>query len=368
MRSAWLPCIVVLVAVLLPSPGRGQERFRASSILTEAVRVGEAFSDSVEFERIVDARLGHGLLWVLEPREVRAFDEAGRPRLRFGGSGEGPGDLFVPTRLRVDSLVHVFDARLARVTRFSPDGEPVGTSQAPPFVAAGQVVPIGEDRTLVVTSARFSFGGPASDPYQHVVLVGGGAADTLASLRVGGAIWHRRGERSPWGVADTGAGRLGAWDLSGDSLLALVDGRTGDVRWLCLDGEPRPCGEARTGGDASPFTGSDADRVLAELSERRGVPERDLELTEIPAWRSVAREAVFSDDGDQLWIMGDGGPRGGGTWTVLSREEGVKARVEFERPTWIRAVSGDGMLAVTHGGFDEAILILYRWRNGRPPF
>jgi hypothetical protein len=64
----------VTAYVCIAASASVQQTGGASGVLAEGLRLGEGIEPTVAFERINDVAFGDGVVWVLEPRQVRAFD------------------------------------------------------------------------------------------------------------------------------------------------------------------------------------------------------------------------------------------------------------------------------------------------------
>ncbi|HKP74149.1 MAG TPA: 6-bladed beta-propeller, partial [Longimicrobiaceae bacterium] len=232
----------------------GQSADRPRAMLTPLVTIGgDAASGPYAFHRVTDVAAGpDGSVYVLDVGDqvVKVFDAAGRFVRRLGRRGMGPGEFTHPVGLTVDSVVTVFDALQSRVSVFSLAGVHLRTRRlpAPNGVALATRYPLRDGFAVGMTAARHSYGSPMDDPHHTVLLVGpdGRLADTLLVYHSGATIWHAAGATLPWGIAASDFGPAGAWAVLGDSVVALVDGYGGSVRWLLVSaGRVRPLHAAR---------------------------------------------------------------------------------------------------------------------------
>lgn len=105
--------------------------------LEEVVRVGTVDGATEEmFGWITDVELGpDGLIYVLDAQasNVRVFEDTGRFVRTIGGPGSGPGELRSPYSLRIDADGTLWIAEEAnrRYSRFTLEGENIGTLAAP---------------------------------------------------------------------------------------------------------------------------------------------------------------------------------------------------------------------------------------------
>ncbi len=96
--------------------------------------------------------------------DVAVFDPSGRYQRRFGHKGQGPGEFQYPMIMRIQNrIVHLYDMQLRRSTRYSTEGEYLGSSRfvmpmtmmsqpGDPSWSFSGIQQISEDRFLVQTS------------------------------------------------------------------------------------------------------------------------------------------------------------------------------------------------------------------------
>jgi len=355
-------CLGSLLFGTVCSGADAQETETASNLVQERLRIGEGYNPAVTFETIVAAEFGRDFLWVLDRHQVSSFDHNGNLVESFGREGTGPGEFLGASHFSIDSLIHVHDVRLGRETVFRPDGTVVETISVPldQLGGAGRVLHLIGGSQLLVSTARFSAQEAGSDPFQHVVLRYRDRADTVASIRASGALWVRdRG----YGVLDSGAGFGGAFAVSGDTLVFVINGYDGQGRWFCGPSF-RLCDEQPLGLRGRPFDRAAIRAMLNREEDETGRRFRESEIRFLPDSFSVAVDAVFSTSASEVWVQNDGNHRGGHLFTVLSRGGGVRRRVRFDHPVRIRAVGPLGILASQRGDYDESILVWYGWVEG----
>lgn len=88
-------------------------------------RAGGALEDTTLLRpRLIAARSGWVYVYDYGDQQVKALDERGRLRWRFGRGGQGPGEFANPFDLEVgrDGRVWVLDAGTARITVLTPGG------------------------------------------------------------------------------------------------------------------------------------------------------------------------------------------------------------------------------------------------------
>jgi 6-bladed beta-propeller protein len=161
-----------------------------------------------------------GRVYVVDPprHDVVVFDDAGSELLRFGGRGEGEGELNYPTAVAAapDGTLLVVDALNFRVVRFSADGRYLGTfgeagegegafarPKAVAVDAAGRIYVSDAERDVV---AVFD----AAGTFEYVLgSSGSGPGELLLPAGVAVAAAHLF-------VADSQNGRIQVFELLGD--------------------------------------------------------------------------------------------------------------------------------------------------------
>lgn len=174
----------------------------------------------------------------------------------FGRHGEGPGEFRYPTRMSLtDRTIQVFDAPLKRVTLFDHEGEVLETRTLNENGGAFDIVlPLRYGKSLGATTgiqlrhdiirlvgqsrALIRREGPgARHSTDRIVAIVDSASETVDTiLRYDHGLILRV---SPRGVGPLRRywGPGAAWTVSGDSLIALVDGFHGAVRILSIEPE-----------------------------------------------------------------------------------------------------------------------------------
>ena len=368
LESCWqrvLPFAWIGLGGLLPTQVTGQAITPSAEILAERFSIGAGMDPEVVLHRVMDADFALGQIWILEPERLRAFDLDGLLLSEVGRAGAGPGEFLLAARLEVDSLLHVFDPRLTRETVLRPSGDLVEIKAIPrsQVGGSGSSIRLQGGAELVVTTPRFSAHGAGHDPNAHLILFRGSEGDTLLSIRSNGALWQ---QGSAYGGFDTGFGDSGAWDLGGDSLLALIDGYNGTVLWRCAP-HYEPCGQTDLGLKPQPATREDLSRIVEAASAQSRRRLRQEDVIDRPPLVSAARAGVMSKDGKWLWIQNDGDHLGGQHFSVVERGTGLRGRVTFDAPVRVYAVGQDGLLIGQRGQFDETIVTWMEWIRW-PPF
>lgn len=347
---------------------RGDPRFVLTPLLTIG---GDAAAGAYTFNRVSDVAAGpDGTIYVFDAGDqmVKAYTAAGRFVRRFGRRGMGPGEFTHPVGLRVDSVVTVFDAAQNRYSAFSLAGEHRRTRRlsAPGGVALATRYPLRDGLAVGMTAARHSLGSPANDPYHTVLLIApdGRLADTLLVYHSGATVWHPVNATIPWGIAASDFGPAGAWAVTGDSLVAVVDGYGGVVRWLAVaGGRTRQLRAARLPNPARAI--SQADLAAVERTLRAESPDRlgRVALEPPPRW-SAATRALFGDDG-ALWIQNGNSPDESRTWTVFDREGHFLRRLQLPAGFLLRSIRGDRLYGVAKTDLDVDMVRVFRLQEQR---
>jgi 6-bladed beta-propeller len=365
IAAACSACILFSGGAAAQGGVRGEPRF----VLTPLVTIGgDDAGEAYTFNRVSDVVSGaDGTLYVLDAGDqaVKAYDDAGRFLRRFGRRGAGPGEFTVAVGLRVDSVVTVFDATQSRYSVFSLAGEHRRTRRlpAPGGVALATRYPLRDGFAVGMTAARHSLGSPANDPFHTVLLIApdGGLADTLLVYHSGGTVWHPVNAVLPWGIAASDFGPAGAWAVLGDSVVAVVDGYGGTVRWLAIaGGRARQLRAARLPIPSRAITREDlaaVERRLREESRRR------VALEPPPRW-SAATRALFADDG-ALWIQNGNGAEESRIWTVFDREGRYLRRLQLPAGFALRSIRGDRLYGVAKTDLDVDVVRVFRLEEQR---
>jgi hypothetical protein len=248
-----------------------------------------------------------GLLFVLDGGEqvVRVYGPDGAYRFSFGRSGGGPGEFVRPSRIVVDSVVHIFDEGQRRVSLFGLDGQLRDTRQLPDLggINLTMLQRLVDGSYIGTTTPRFSVGHASHAPDITVIRLAPGSSrpDTLISYHSGGVAWVNEDRPGHWGLAPSGLGAGGGWALLGDSVIATVDGYGGSISWYRVGRDGISLAERRSLG----LRGADiaaADVRAAERQIRESRPDRLGKLRLImPPKRTAAIRALFGDDGT-LWV------------------------------------------------------------------
>jgi hypothetical protein len=309
-----------------------------------------------------------GEIYVLDAGEkaVRVYTPTGRFVRRFGRAGGGPGEFLMPVAIRVDSLVRVSDLGQNRMTYFALDGRHVRTArtEVPGDATLLRVTPLRNGQVVATTTTRMEVttgrSGRTGSPYAAVVTVGPGTRlDTLLQRRSGAAVFHPREGQVPFGMIDTHAGEGGAHAVLGDSLVATVEGYTGEVRWYRADRQGLTLVRTRQLPSRSrPVTQDDVRRMERELYARHPDLPRRLVL-EPPPRISIATQALFAPDGS-LWIRNTAGRNHAHVWTVFDAAGEITLRLSLPAGFDLRHVRGDRLYGVARTENDAPVVQVYR--------
>lgn len=320
------------------------------------------------FYRITGIAVSPGnLIYVLDggERVVRAYGPDGAHRFSFGRSGGGPGEFLRPSRIVVDTLVHVFDAAQRRVSMFDLDGQLRETRQLPDLgdLNLTQLHRLADGSYIGATTPRFAIGQSAHAPDVTVVRVAAGEsmADTLISFHSGGIAWTDEDNPGRWGLAPLGLGAGGAWALLGDSVIATVDGYLGIVSWYRGGGQEVSLVERRSlGQTGSEISAGELQTVEHQIRER----PRQARLGKLrlipPPRHSAATRALFGDDGT-LWIRTPLEDAAGDVraWLGFRRGEATPARLVVAADFDLQLVRGGRLYGSARTPLGSPVLRVY---------
>ena len=266
---------------------------------------------AVELFRVTAARfLPDGALAIANAgaQEILVLDAAGPVTRRFGRSGEGPGEFLWISTLDVDGAGNLlaYDPHLARLTRFTPEGEVLETRAVMPPSRVVDLEPLTvlpDGRILAVYGSQrvFAPGGERRDSTPLFLFAAAGeAADTLGVWPAQEWSYKAVGNgvsRSPVGFGRTlaRAGRNGRAALgSTDSVdITVYDG--GNVVMRIAGPGPGPA-----------VTDADVQRWREEtlLSFSPGMPEGARRVFEEAPHRATfpAFSALLVDAARCIWI------------------------------------------------------------------
>ncbi len=282
--------------------------------------------DELMFGRVASAALdGAGNLVVADGQsnEIRVFDRGGNHLRTFGGAGEGPGEFRSlegawPTS---DGIIVAVDNQLARITRFGPEGELLGSASfkeqdfertdrlaGPDAVlsrvrAAPEEPRTPEERVQQIMAVA-GMGGGTDHVIRHSL--DGALIDTVATLpgeasvlssRGGGASLRFSLRRIPLSPVpalwSNGAGHIAITE--GSSYEFSLYGPSGALERIVRLAEEPPL---RTDADLEAYVRGNADEPMDQAAVRAALRRyEEMEIPErLPAWAGL----VLADNG-QLW-------------------------------------------------------------------
>jgi hypothetical protein len=305
-------------------------------------------------------------VYVVDPSvpAVRIYDRFGRHIRSFGRAGRGPGEMIQPTSVEVDSLVHVFDPAQQRTVSYSRNGEHLRTARfdIPLPMSVLRTHSMRSGYTLIHSLPTFALGRPEHQPNELLLARSNtGSVDTIASFHSGGAMYHPEGRTMPWGVIQTDLGRGGAWAVTGDSALVVIDGRSGVLtRYSFHPDGYRVVQRVRLDVQGAPPDGSDATRARRQLEQTTRRSARGFRIL-LPPYRSAFTGAVSAGDAG-TWLQGR--VDNGKTHVVFVPSLTGPLR-EFELDGRIRLLSADThqLLTAVERADGTILLRMYQWHQ-----
>ncbi|NIR45954.1 MAG: hypothetical protein GWN99_16065 [Gemmatimonadetes bacterium] len=141
-------------AVAVSASARATERVHAVTRWDTVFAVGGAADDStLLLPRLIAAGKGAVYAYDYGDNSVKAFDDGGRLRWRFGRRGEGPGEFMNPFDIDVgpDGTIWVLDVDAGRITHLSSEGSLLGLFR-PEVTVFESLVPGNERVTIMSVS------------------------------------------------------------------------------------------------------------------------------------------------------------------------------------------------------------------------
>lgn len=302
-----------------------------------------------------------------EYRTLRLFDSAGRFLRGMGRAGQGPAEFVNPLGLSVvDSTIHVVDLS-GRLTAFSMDGRYL-YDRSLPQIAGGRaryLFPLRHGYSFVVRAGRYSTAG--TDNRELLVLtsdVAGRAADTLSSHDPGTVL-----RRSPPPVAQMLQPAAipmppeAVWAVGGDSLIVIIDGYRGTLRWLAVTPTglvQRPV--RRLAWEPQPFGGpADMNNVRDRVLARH--PGMQIVELVVPRFLGRAWRAILDDQG-RAWINLFDGLDLTTTWLVVSQDaDDLPETVTLPDGFYLHAVANGRLYGTTRTSLDVPVVQVLRLRG-----
>lgn len=360
-----------VAAACMPAAGEAQRAREPAppELVLERTIGGDLVDDAYLFDRIAAIAVGPGgSVYVLDggSRSVKVYDAAGRFVRSFGREGRGPGELVRPIGMTLDSVIRVFDGAQNRAATFSLMGEHRRTARlsAVENLNIAQEFPLRHGFSLAVTLPGYSLGSEVHEDRVVVAVLrpGSAAADTLARFDAGATIWHAAGEALPWGLASSRFGAAGTWAVHGDSLVAVADGRSGQVTiYRSSPGGVRVHRRGTLGVTGRPVTPADLRALEQQLRASRNNLPRRIEFRAPSHW-SVATRALFAADG-ALWVENGQGALPGNFWTWFPPGEASPLRVRLPDGFVLRAVRDGRLYGVARTANDSEVVRVYRWNR-----
>ncbi len=362
--------VLLGLAVSLSSASAAQTASIREATARRALTVGgdDAAGDAYLFLSLVDAKvLPNGNLAVLDRGEsnLRLFDAHGRFLRSTGRKGQGPGEFSNPTTIRVAGNRLLVHAGGNRIAAFDLDGKHLRTtgvdldSLRHPRVALrhGWVLQKRSAATLATVST------PKRDLFEYAILQRRGrrGADTVATIARGLFVELLNGRA---GNSSSSFGNSGDFGVLADSIVVVVDGTTGSVRWLRLDEHAvTVVREERIPLPIRPVTATDLEREERRMAGRgggvslstgggRAAPrDRTFRAIVAPAVFSVATAVRVSPDG-HVWVQIPDDPQGSKLWLIYP-PTGAPLRVALVKGFVPFDVHGLRIIGLQRVGADE---------------
>ena len=298
---------------------------------------------------------GTVVLTDLAASQVVVIDSQGRVIRRIGGRGEGPGEFRSPSwigRCSGDSLI-VWDPRLRRISKLSPDGSIMGQLTPPFYPVELQCGPQGLIGAIIVDDPAASAPLSENAPLIHgSLLVTRTFLDTVAFLRQ-----LPFGRSRPLGAKATFAledgtliygfpdsARAQIWDLTTGSVVAI------------------PAGHANVVPTDSIYAAAVEDilSVMAVPAEREPFRTSFLDIpmpATVPSYR-----AIKVDHLSRLWIVTS--PLGTSRTEIEIRDQrgNAVAAVQLAGTHSLLDVDESRFLTLSRDSLDSQVLSVYSWR------
>jgi len=329
----------------------------------------DAADDRFLFTKLADVQVsGDGRIFGLDFREaeIKVFSPAGQYLFKFGRRGSGPGEFGSPFFFHIRDSIVIVPAGIGRVATFDLAGKHRRTYAVPIDSVDKPVFPLRDGWRLQhlrsTSRATVRTGHDKFWDYLVVRAPKSRMVDTVARLWKQGYFELRNGVA---GAMNTRFGASGDWALHGDSLVAIVDGYDGFVRWLKVGADGlREIRRESLGVKGEPVSTSD---VALEMDTKRqqqvtlsggGRSEQAaprLTLLNPPSHWSVATRALFSLEGTLFVRLADK-PTGERVWRVFPAS-GTAFDIAFPRGFTPTAARGDRIYGTEFTTEDGVIAI-----------
>lgn len=307
-------------------------------VVEQEVDIGAAEGDSAyQFGQIASIAVGDdSTVYVLDAqnRDVRVFDKAGRFVRRFARPGSGPGELSQGAAAVIvvpGDTVLVPDLMRERITRFSPEGEPIGTTLLPMSGGLSVRWATTSDHMLVQQTRAFPMGAATPASSGDFLLLRdrhGELLDTLLALPAGKSVQFQSGRIPRMRLFDSEP----VWILTSDDRIAFGINTEYSIGLYTRDGTLERI--IRRASTQRPVTEADRDAFLRFLREgmtAQGMPpEQAQQFLDNIAFADFypAFAALLGGPDGSLWIQ-----------RIQTAEDVAAAGGEFDAqdvgaPTW----------------------------------
>lgn len=244
-----------------------------------------------------------------------------------------------------DRGVLVRDAGNQRSTLFSLDGRRIGTFPYPRDSQISRITKLRDGRELVViTESPRQLTQPGPVPVIRAIVrrAGSREGDTLAVFARDRG-WNSGSARGGMWLT-LGFGDGGAVASFGDTLVAVVDGRAGILKWFLAAASGLTLFRVDTLTAPLAVTPADIEEATERISRSAvgtgggpgtGAPVR---LADVPEYWSVADRAMFAPDGE-LWVRRPSRGTAPQSWWVL-RPDGTRNEIALPLGFALQAIHG----------------------------
>jgi hypothetical protein len=291
--------------------------------------------------------------------QVRIYDADGRFVRAFGRRGSGPGEFLMPFGIVArDSVLHISDASLRRITTYTRNGHYVADHRMPewPVTAFSSMSLLKHGFAITASNPSYGSRGVFLDIAVQLLRPNQARVDTLVTYS-SGLVLHRDGRN--FQSASVRLGEGGAWAASGDSMVVLADARRGIVTWFWVDEDGlREWRRVDLRWRPEPITR--ADRVEIEQRFRASRTElrtASLDLILPREWGRVNRMLVANDG--TAWLSLTNRFEIGSTWLLVAPNRTTRQILLPER-FFLWSVTGDRLYGVERDENDVPFVAIYR--------